>query len=86
MNHAQALRLWFETLSIREAKDGADLRALWRDAGLDAADITSLAAALQVPDPSDRRRELIRRTRLCIGHHGLDPDILSTSAAAMRGI
>lgn len=86
MNRTQAHRLWFATLSLKEVQEGADLRALWADAGLEAAETGPLASALQTPDPSDRRRALIRQTRLCIGNHGLDPDTLSTPAAGMRGI
>lgn len=87
MNRTQALRLWFGTLRLKEVQDGTDLRALWAEAGLEATDTGLLAAALQPPDPSVRRRELVRQTRRCIHRHGLDPDTLSTSAAEMlRGI
>ncbi len=86
MDRTQAHRLWFQTLSLREVGDGPELRALWAEAGLGPDDIRALADAVAIPDDSDRRRAVIRATRLTIRHRGYDPDTLSTPAAGMRGI
>jgi hypothetical protein len=85
MDRTQALRLWHATLALKEVSRGAageaELRPLWAEAGLTAADTAPLVAALQVEDDLERRHQLIRRTRLLLLQHGYNPDLLSTPAA-----
>lgn len=89
MDRDQARRLWFHTLELHLPADDAATRSglagLWSAAGTGAipADILE---ALALPDELDRRRAVVRRTRLHILAAGHDPDLLSTPAAGMRGL
>lgn len=87
MNRGQAHALWFSTLALgREDVVPARLKPLWSQAGLAAGETEPLAQVLKEPDVDQRRRVLIRKTRMLLQAAGFVPDLLSTPAAQMRGI
>lgn len=91
MDRERAHSLWQAVLEQREVPERPaewePLFSLWRGAGATAADCERLSAALRgATDPLQRRAVLVRQARRLIREAGLDPDLLSTPAAPMRGL
>jgi hypothetical protein len=90
MTREQARSLWLSTLALPELPPGEGqgplLQGIWDAAGLAAGDRAGLTQALRGDDALARREALVRATRRLLAAHGYEVDLLTTPAAAMRGI